>query len=200
METRVYKRLSRAVKKWWLHLLLGILFVALGFWVFATPFTGFVGLAILFATVMLVSGFFEVFFALINRRRIENWGWYFAGAMVDFIIGVILVFYPHVTLKVLPIFLGIWLLARGFTAVGISLDLRQYKVGVWFWLMLTGIATIIFALLIFANPLIGGITIGYMTALAFITTGFFRIVLAIKLRRLHQVLEERFPEGLQAAH
>ncbi|EPR72335.1 hypothetical protein ADIWIN_2505 [Winogradskyella psychrotolerans RS-3] len=42
-------------------------------------------------------------------------------------------------------------------------------------MLVSGIATIIFAILILANPVFGGLSIVYMTALAFIMIGLFRL-------------------------
>jgi hypothetical protein len=33
---------------------------------------------------MFVSGIFQLIFSINNRNEIDNWGWYFAGAMFDF--------------------------------------------------------------------------------------------------------------------
>ena len=160
----------------------------MGIWVIATPVSSFISLSIFFGVLMFISGLTEVIFALANRDQIDNWGWYFAGALIDFLIGIVLVAYPGITMTILPLLLGFWLLFKGFSAIGISLDMRRYKAGMWGWLFFGGLLAVLFAFLIIANPIIGGISIIYMVALGLITIGVVRIGLGLRLRRLHHFI------------
>ncbi|WP_200859807.1 HdeD family acid-resistance protein [Winogradskyella psychrotolerans] len=94
---------------------------------------------------------------------------------MDLIIGVLLISHPVMTMTILPLYIGFWLLFRGIMALGISIQSKSFGVSQWGWMLVSGIATIIFAILILANPVFGGLSIVYMTALAFIMIGLFRL-------------------------
>lgn len=183
------QKITTAVKNWWLSVLIGVLFIVMGIWVLATPVSSFISLSIFFGVLMFISGLTEVIFALANRDEIDNWGWYFAGALIDFLLGIVLVAYPGITMTILPLLLGFWLMFKGFSAIGISLDMRRYKGSMWGWLFFGGLLAVLFSFLIIANPIIGGISIVYMIALALVTIGIVRIALGLRLRSLHNFIK-----------
>ena len=188
MPETLFKKVRSAVKNWWMHLLIGILFIIMGIWVISTPIASYLSLSIFFSVLMFVSGLFELIFAISNAKNIEGWGWYLTAAIIDFVIGVILISYPGITAAILPFFVAFWVMFKGFSAIGVALEMRHYKAGMWGWMLFFGIIAIIFAFMIIDNPAIGGLSIVYLTAFAFFSIGIFRIALALKLRSLHKFL------------
>lgn len=172
------------INYWWLGLLLGILFLLVGFWTLQTPVASFVTLSLLFGAFMFVSGFMELVFSVSNRKQIENWGWHLTAAIIDFIIGAVLVLYPQITMRILPLTVAFYFLFKGFTAVGLSLDLKRIGAEKWGWLMFLGVISLIFAVLIFVRPIVGGLTIVISTGIAFIALGIFKIFAAFALKSI----------------
>lgn len=68
------EELTGAIKHWWVFLILGILAIGLGVWLFFTPANGFAALAIVFAITFLISGLASTAVTLINRKSIPAWG------------------------------------------------------------------------------------------------------------------------------
>ncbi|MCL6259857.1 DUF308 domain-containing protein [Aquiflexum sp. TKW24L] len=97
----VLKKSRFMIKNWWLPLLVGVLFILVGAWTISTPVKSYMSLAIIFASFMFVSGIFQLIFSINNRNEIDDWGWHFAGAMFDFVVGAVLFFNPAVTMVVL---------------------------------------------------------------------------------------------------
>jgi uncharacterized membrane protein HdeD (DUF308 family) len=188
MAQTLFKTVKTAVKNWWVHLLVGILFIIMGIWVFSTPIASYITLSIFFSILMFISGLFELIFAISNAKNIDSWGWYLTAAIIDFIVGIILISYPGITITILPFFVAFWVMFKGFSAIGVAIEMRHYRVGSWGLMLLFGIIAIIFAIMIIDNPAIGGFSIVYLTALAFFSIGIFRIALALKLRSLHKKL------------
>lgn len=91
--------------------------------------------------------------------------------------------YPVVTMAVLPLILGFWILIRGFMAIGGALDLRTLGVRGWAWLAFAGGLIILLAATILAYPGWGIANIIIWTGLAFMFAGMFRIAMAFKLRK-----------------
>ncbi len=180
-----YEKIDYAVKNWWLSLIVGILFVGIGILLMFTPVQSYIALSILFSVTMFVSGIFEIVFAASNRKTLSSWGWYLAGGIIDLILGIYLMLYPGMSMMILPFVLAFWLMFRGFSAIGYSIDLQRYGNRSWGWALVLGILAIICAFLFIWQPIAGAITVVYFVAWAFLFIGIFRIVFAFQLRKLH---------------
>ncbi|WP_245949193.1 HdeD family acid-resistance protein [Lutibacter citreus] len=178
-----------AVKNWWISLLLGILFVLIGVWVFQTPLESYMSLSIIFSAFILVSGLSQIVFSISNKSDIQSWGWYLASGILDLIIGLLLITHPFMTMAILPYFVGFWLLFQGFLAIGLSLQFKLVGFPSWGWLLFLGFLILIFSFLLLANPVFAGFSIVYMTAFAFIFAGIFRIFLAFNLKKMKKSIE-----------
>ena len=118
--------LGYAVKNWWMSLLLGLLYIAVALCLLFAPVSSYVALSVIFSISILVSGILEIFFAAGNKKTISSWGWYLAGGIIDLLIGIYLVFYPLVSMELIPFIVAFWLMFRGFTLCGYSTDLKRY--------------------------------------------------------------------------
>jgi uncharacterized membrane protein HdeD (DUF308 family) len=172
------------IKNWWLPIIIGALFILVGFWTISTPLASYLSLVVIFATFMFVSGIFQLIFSISNRKEIDDWGWHFAGAMFDFVVGAILFLNPGFTMAVLPFVLAFYFMFKGFGTIGFALDLKKYGSDSWGWLFFSGVLSIIFSIMIIFNPLLGGLTIVVYTAFAFFSLGFFYIALAFTLKKI----------------
>lgn len=187
METEtVFNEIRHSVKHWWASLLLGIVYIIVAIWLMFTPLISYIALSIVFSISMLVSGILEIIFALSNRQRIPSWGWYIVGGIIDLILGIYLIAYPLVSMEVIPFIIAFWLLFRGLSATGYSIDLKRYGTRDWGWYMAFGILAILCSLLILWQPAIGALYAVYMISFTFLIIGLFRIMLSFELRQLHK--------------
>ena len=150
------------------------------------PFNGYAALSILFSISMLVSGLLAIAFAVSNRQRVSSWGWYLAGGVIDMILGLYLVTYPVLSMEVIPFIIAFWLMFRGFSSTGYSIDLKRYGTRDWGWYMAFGILAIICSLLILWQPAIGALYAVYMISFTFLIIGLFRVMLSFELKNLHK--------------
>ena len=104
--------LGYAVKNWWMSLLLGLLYIAVALCLLFAPVSSYVALSVIFSISILVSGILEVFFAAGNKKTISSWGWYLAGGIIDLLIGIYLVFYPLVSMELIPFIVAFRLQVR----------------------------------------------------------------------------------------
>jgi len=184
MKTQNVNYIGYTSQYWWLMCSAGILFIGLGVWILASPVSSYLSLSLFFACGMLFAGVFEVVFAIGNHTNLKGWGWTLAGGMIDLLLGAYLLYYPLLSMIVLPMIMGLWMLFRGCMAIGSSLELRAYGVLDWIWLLVTGVLIVLLSLLIIAHPLLAAFTVVIWTAFAFILSGIFRIFLSIQLRKL----------------
>lgn len=184
MKSKNINFIGYSVEYWWLMLFVGILFIGLGAWVLALPVSSYLALSQMFSFGMIFSGIFEIIFSIGNRATLRGWGWILTGGMIDFLLGIYLLNYPLLSMVVMPLIMGLWMLFRGCLAIGSSLELRAYGVLDWIWLLFTGVLILILSFLIIGNPLFAAINIVVWTAFAFIISGIFRIYLSLQLKKV----------------
>ena len=176
--------LLRKTAYWWMPLIFGIIFIAAGVWILAAPTESFEKITKLIGVIILVSGTSGLFLNMINRRTIPGWGYQLAGGLIDMAIGLILIFSPAVLLKIITIFVAIWLIISSFMVIRRAIEFREGDREIWKWELILGLFLFVLAILLLLHPMILGLTIAIWTAAAFIVLGVFRISLTIRLKRL----------------
>ena len=185
MET-VFNEIQHSVKNWWASLLLGIVYIIVALWLMFAPLSSYVALSIVFSISMLISGILEILFAVINRKVVPSLCLYIVGGIIDVILGIYLIAYPMVSMEVIPFIIAFWLMFRGFSSTGYSIDLKRYGTRDWGWYMAFGILAIICSLLILWQPAIGALYAVYMISFTFLIIGLFRVMLSFELKNLHK--------------
>jgi len=193
--SNIISKVTGTVKNWWVFLIMGVLLLISAYWMFTTPVESFVGLASLFSALIFVSGLFSVFFALTNKEDIDNFGLYLAGGVLDVIIGFILLKYPGLTIVLFSMFIGFWLLFRGFNMISVAFKIKSAGDENWGWILVFGILIVIFAMMSIINPLIGASYLVYTLAFTLLLFGFANIALSLRLRRLKSTVKD-LKEGL----
>lgn len=186
MNNLFFKQIKQSVKHWYLHLIIGLIFIAVGIWAFTSPIQSYAALTIVFSISFLVSGMMEVFFAISNKKVLENWGWTLALGVFTALIGAMLVSNPAISALTLPIYVGFMLMLHSFWAIGSAFDLMDYGVKGWRASLILGVLGVLFAALLIIRPVIGGITIVVWTGLALIASGTFNLFLSNKMRKIHK--------------
>lgn len=183
-------KIDFAAKNWWLSLILGILFFGVGILLLFTPIQSYIALSVVFSVTMFVSGIFEIGFALSNKKNLPSWGWYLVSGIIDLVLGLYLMYYPGLSMAVLPFVVAFWILFRGITSFGYALDLKRNKSKAWGWYMIFGILSVLCAMIILWYPLVGALSVVYIVSFAFMFIGLFRIMLSFGLKKLHKTNKE----------
>ena len=137
--------------------------------------------------VQVVGGGYAMFaLGVANKKGISSWGWYLAGGIIDLILGIFLMASPGLSMEVLPFVLAFWLMFRGFSATGYSMDLKRYGTRNWGWYMVFGILAILCSIGVIWQPALGAFTLVYMIAYALLIIGIFRVMLSFELKSLHK--------------
>lgn len=183
MSNIISKSIS-VIKHWWLLLLSGILLIVVSIYVLMTPEESYVTLAWVFSILVFVNGISYVIFSISNRKELEGWGWYLVGGIFEIVIGFILISYPALTLLLLPLMVGFWLIFRGAQIVGFSLDMKEYGFLDWGWFMLFGVLIIIMAFFMILDPLFGFSNVVYLTSISLFIFGVANIMISLKLKKI----------------
>jgi uncharacterized membrane protein HdeD (DUF308 family) len=114
-------------RKWgglFLHLLVGILYVVVGFMVVANPGASALTLTLLLAMFFIISGIFRIIVSL--AMRFPQWGWVFFNGIVTLILGMLIWRqWPVSGVWVIGLFIGIDLIFSGWSWVMLSLAARR---------------------------------------------------------------------------
>lgn len=188
-----FKTIRTAVKQWYLPLIVGILLVILGFYVLATPLTSYLALSFVFSISFLFSGLMEIIFALNNKNDIEGWGWYLAGGILNTLFGLLLLSNPAISLATLPFVIGFFVMFKSVQYLSFALDLKQYGIKNWVWILVFSILGMIFSFILLWNPVFAGLTIVIWTGMAIISAGLASCILSFQLKKLKNI-SERTPE------
>ena len=187
-------RAGKIVRRWWLGLVLGVLLVVAGIVVFCNPVESYMALSVMFGVLMLLSGITELAVALGSRNFFMMRGYSIVGAILDLLLGIFLCVYPQVTLVVLPVVIGIWLLWHSFMVIGFGGDLSTFRLPGSGWTIFGGVMMLILGLMMVIMPLTVGVAaLAFVTGCAMIVTGAVAIALSLKLRQLHDNVHTRYP-------
>ena len=93
--------------------------------------------------------------------------------------------HENLTMEILPIFLGFWLLCRAVMLIVMYYELKSKPNGksASNLLFISAILSGIFALIVLAKPVIGDLAIVYSTAFAFFFIGVYRLILGNNMRK-----------------
>jgi uncharacterized membrane protein HdeD (DUF308 family) len=177
-------------RTWWVFLVGGIAAVVFGLLAFAKPVAAWFVVATFFAASILVEGVFSVAGSIQHR---DKDGWW-----IMLLIGVLGVLVGGYALLNPMVSMAAFILLVAFQAImlGVFLGMLGYKVRAvtereWI-LYLTGALSVLFGILIIANPGIGGLSVILMIASWAIVTGILKILFAFRVRSLPDRMANRF--------
>jgi uncharacterized membrane protein HdeD (DUF308 family) len=178
------KTITNSVKHWYILLIIGLILIAFGIYIFTVPLETYLTLSFVFSTSFIVAGVLEIFFSIQNHKEIECWGWYLTGGILDFFLGIILFVIPIISITTLPFFVGFTLLFRSFRYLGFAFDLKNYGVLEWGYAALSSVISILFSFILIANPIFTGFSLITLTALSFIFAGISAVTLSFSMKKL----------------
>ena len=138
-------------------MLAGILCIAMGIAVFMFPLQSYVTLSILAGILMLLVGAAQLIIASTSGNYLAMRGYMLVGGVIDLILGLILCVYPGVTMAVLPIMLGIWMMYHSFMMIAFGGDLETFRIKGSGWTILGGVLLLALSFVVLVNPFSAGI-------------------------------------------
>jgi uncharacterized membrane protein HdeD (DUF308 family) len=142
----------RLFKTWWLMTLKGILAIGFGIFVFIRhdPLIR-SSLAVTFGIIVIASGAMICTGAFLHRKINPRWRWWLIESAIDMLIGAIFVFNSHLAKAFFLFFLALWAFIIGLIQIMTSFRMINYMEN-WWTMLITGIFSILFAILVFINP------------------------------------------------
>jgi uncharacterized membrane protein HdeD (DUF308 family) len=182
---------SRAVRHWWLHMLCGILCVAAGIAVFIFPMESYMTMGLLFGILMLLVGTTQLVVASSSGNYLTMRGYVIVGGILDVILGVFLCVNPYVSMVLMPVLLGIWMLYHSFIIMAFGGDLEAFRIDGSGWTVAGGALLMLLSIFVLVNPMSAGVaTVVVLAGVGLILFGMLLCALSFKLKNIHRAIDD----------
>jgi uncharacterized membrane protein HdeD (DUF308 family) len=171
-------------RNWWLFTLRGIFGILFGLVALVFPGPTMLSLVILFSAYMLVDGVAAVVSAVRAMRRQDQWGLLTFEGLLSIATGIVAFLWPGLTVLAFVLLVAAWAIVTGglMTAAGFRLNTSH---GRW-WLVLGGLCSLIYGVLLVAMPLIGAVVLTWWMGAYALAFGVALIILSFRLRSRYQ--------------
>ena len=170
-------------RNWWTLVVRGIFAIIFGILAFVWPELTLVTLVIFFGAYALVDGIFAIFGAIGGWGEKDDHWLLLLGGLLGVGIGIMTFRAPGMTTILLLIYIAAWGLSTGILEFVVAIRLRNEIKGEWL-MILSGIASVLFALLLMIFPAAGALGLLWLIAGYAVVFGAILIGLGLKPRGL----------------
>lgn len=174
-------------RHWWVPVIRGIAAIVFGIIAFTHPRLAAVTLLLFFGAWVLIDGIFRIIAAFGHRASDPDWGWQLVIGILGIVVGLLTFHAPQVTALALVIYIAAWALMIGASEIVLAIKLRREIKGEWF-LILMGLASVAFAILLLWNPIAGAAAVIWLIAWYAVVLGILAIFFGFRLRSLRTPL------------
>ena len=171
---------SVLARNWWLVALRGLLGILFGLVAFTLPGATMLSLILFFSAYMLVDGVCAIVAAIRAARQQERWGLLVLEGVADIATGVIAFVWPGITLVAFVYLVAVWALISGGLMLMAAFRLNTDH-GRW-WLVLGGLASLVYGALLIGAPLIGAVVLTWWIGAYALVFGIAMLILGFQLR------------------
>jgi uncharacterized membrane protein HdeD (DUF308 family) len=167
-------------QNWWLFLLRGIFGIIFGLIALLFPGPTMLSLVLVFSAYMLVDGVAGIVSAVRAMNRRDRWGVLVFGGILNIAVGIVAFLWPGITILAFVLLVAAWAIVSGslMTAAGFRLNVDH---GRW-WLILGGLLSLAYGVLLVATPLIGAVVLTWWLGAYALAFGISLVVLSLRLR------------------
>jgi uncharacterized membrane protein HdeD (DUF308 family) len=169
---------------WWAIVLRGILACIFGIVVLAHPGVGIAALILMFAVYAAVDGVAALATAINHGRAGLSWGWWLVEGLVSLGIAALALARPGITLLAVVLLVAFRAILLGLVELGGALGGKGLDHR---WLLgLTGVVSLLFGILLIANPLAGGVALVWVIGVYAVVFGVMLVVVGLRALGTHQ--------------
>lgn len=168
-------------RNWWVVLLRGVAGVLFGMVTLVAPTLSFGVLVLGFGAYALADGILAILSAIRRRGSSDHWWVVLLEGFASVAVGVLTIVVPGLTALTLLYLYAAWALVTGVLEIMAAIRLRKVITGEWL-LVLTGVASVAFAVLLVLFPGIAVITLMLWLGAYVLIFGALLIALAFRLR------------------
>jgi len=177
-------------RNWWVFLIGGLASLLFGVVAFAKPGIALLVLSMFFAAAILVDGAFSIVGSIQNREK-DGWWVMLLIGILGVGVGGYALMNPPISMLAFVYLVGLQAILLGVFLVMLGYRVRLATSREWL-LYVTGALSVLFGILVVAQPGAGSLTIVYMIAAWAIVIGALKLAFAFRIRNLPGELESRF--------
>jgi len=173
--------------KWWVLLVRGIAAILFGLAAMVWPGLTIGALILMFGAFAIVDGVGALFAAFAHRGEAQYWWATALEGVVGILLGILVMVWPGISAIALLFWIAAWAIVTGVFEVVSAIQLRK-EISGEFWLILSGVLSILFGIFAFIRPGAGALAVIWVIAIYAIVFGITLIMLSFKVRGLNQAL------------
>ncbi|HEX4863247.1 MAG TPA: HdeD family acid-resistance protein [Acidimicrobiales bacterium] len=173
---------ERLVENWWMLAVRGIAGILFGILALVLPGITLFTLVLLYGAYALVDGAFALGVAVRSRGR-PRAGILALQGILGILIGIVTLVWPQITAVVLLAVIAVWAFLTGFVEIAAAIRLRKEMQGEWV-LLLSGIASVVFGIILVARPGIGALAVVTIIGIYAIVGGVLMLWVSFKVRSI----------------
>lgn len=175
--------LDMLVRHWWALALRGVAAILFGICAIVWPGITLATLVLVFGAYVLVDGVFGVINGISSYGERERWWVILLEGLAGIVVGIMTLVWPGITALTLLYLIAAWAVITGVMEIVAAIQLRRVIEGEWM-MVLSGIASIIFGIILFIFPGEGALGLTWLIGIYAIIFGVMLIVLAFRLREM----------------
>jgi uncharacterized membrane protein HdeD (DUF308 family) len=186
-------------RNWWVFILRGIVAIAIGILAFVQPQATLIALIAVFAAYAIVDGILAIG-AGIAIEGGPRW-MLIVGGLIGIAIGVLTINRPDVTAIALVYLIAVWAIVTGVAEAVAAYSFRAVLENEWL-LVLSGIVSVVFGVVLIANPGDGVLAVLWLIGIYAILAGIIYIATGFQLRTIHETvkpIEKAFDSSVSGA-
>jgi uncharacterized membrane protein HdeD (DUF308 family) len=181
--------LALGKRTWWVFLIGGIASIVFGVLAFVSPGIALFVLATFFAAAILVDGVFNLVGAFQNREK-DGWWLMLLIGILGIVVGGYALLNPPISMLAFVYIVAFQAILLGVFLIMLGYKFRKATTREWI-LYLTGGLSVLFGLMVIAQPVAGGVSIVWLIASWAIVIGALKVLFAFRVRRTAENVIER---------
>ncbi|MFH0351768.1 MAG: HdeD family acid-resistance protein [Chromatiales bacterium] len=169
-------------RNWWATGLRGLCALLFGAAIFVWPGISLFALVLMFGVYTLLDGVCTMVSTLRSDKREKRWWLFLLQGISGIIVGIMAFIWPGITALALLYIIAAWAIVTGIFEIVAAVQLRKEIEGEWL-LGLSGIASVVFGILLVGFPGAGALTVLWIIGAYSILFGILLMILAFRLRR-----------------
>jgi uncharacterized membrane protein HdeD (DUF308 family) len=178
----VWSMSQALARNWGWVLLRGVLGIIAGIIAFTSPLATVGLLVIVFAVYSAADGILAIVSAVRAARAGERWIWFVLEGLIDIAAAAVALFMPSIAVQVFVIIISIWAIFSGIAMIVAAFKLHREHGRLW--LILGGILSVAWGVLLIMQPVIGVLVLTYWFGAYALIFGILLVIVAFKLRGL----------------
>jgi uncharacterized membrane protein HdeD (DUF308 family) len=180
-QPKLQRMLQLLVKNWWILLMKGVLLILVGILAFVYPGATISVLVTWFSIFLIADGIISLIGVAMNWKTEEDKWLLLAEGVISILFGFLVFRAPENFAAFVGFLIAFWAVFIGIARIAMAIQLRKEIKGEG-WLILSGMLSIFFGVLVFAQPGLGVTTVLWMTAIFAVLIGILLIFLSFKLK------------------